>query len=113
MMRMVIAPGEPIDRSWVSIRSHVVLFARPLPMTWMEVDPDGDLPEPGHAYLRWYRYPSWSVTLPFYVVEGLRDIPRGYVMPGWVQGEWLEQSCLTCGHVQFGNFHICPYVEES
>lgn len=90
---MIIAPGNPIDRTWWRDRTYAVRFMD---------RPEQDWWEPGAPYgtqmapLRRYFHPSWKIVLPFYVDDRLRGIiPPGYVMPGWVVGQVPEMCDLA------------------
>jgi hypothetical protein len=90
---MIIAPGEEIDRTWLVHPSSVILFvADSIPAATFG---DFEVPEIQHATLRRYWHPAWKVLLSFYVDDRLStNIPAGYVMPGWIPGQQLEQCSL-------------------
>lgn len=90
---MIIAPGNPIDRTWWLDRTYAVRFVdRPEPDLWEPRAPF----ETRMATLRRYFCPSWKVVLPFYVDDRLCGvIPPGYVMPGWVMGQPPEMCSLA------------------
>lgn len=89
---MIIAPGNPIDRTWWRDRTHAVKFMdRPEPNWWEPSAPS----ETRMATLRRYFCPSWKIILPFYVDDRLSlIIPDGYVMPGQIVGQRLEMCSL-------------------
>lgn len=93
MQIMAIAPGRDIDRHWLS------LDPVPSAVCWSEHTGgavNGDFVEEIRTVpIRRYRHPGWRITLMF-ATEG--NIPAGYVMPGWIEGEPLDSSptCTAC-----------------
>lgn len=100
---MVIAPGSPIDRTWAVKADRAVRFMEAPPfMPWSTVQSEQYLCESTPvqmATLQRMRAPGWKIILSFFVddrlaigsPDGTPVIPRGYVMPGWVEGEQLER----------------------
>ena len=103
MQVMVIAPGREIYRTWLD------LDPLPLAVCWSERSGDlsgleDDLSDRimTAAIHRVYA-PGWRVVLMFAMGEA---IPMGYVMPGWVQGEHVEEVevCTACyGHLAWAS----------
>lgn len=89
---MVIAPGEPVDRTWWDVRRLVIYWIQPRTiMVTFDQDPLEPAPVQRSATLRRWRSPSWIVTLPFFLDDRLTEIPAGYVMPGDVFGVYRER----------------------
>lgn len=105
---MLIAPDSPQwDRKWFDHgRNYCMRFIDP-PDTSVQW-PSAEAIEPRDFYgrersatLRSLVAPGWKVPLAFMVDDRLGlnpDIPRGYVMPGWLWGVPKEQShlCEVC-----------------
>lgn len=98
MKHMVIAPGEPVDRTWFESSYAGVRWVpqREVPFTF-ELATDSildELPEPLRATLHTYHHPAWRILLRFFVDDRLGPvspvIPLGYVLPGSVHGVKLE-----------------------
>lgn len=95
---MIIAPGDPIDRTWWPKRTHAVYFMPPRPVDLFVFTDETmlrEMPVPVRASYRRLIVGGWKIPLPFYVDDRLCKIggpslPDGYVMPGFVQGRRME-----------------------